>query len=507
MTLPKAVTSSTKTPGFYLTINMLAGAANPGSAALRGLLIGHKITGGDIVAQTEVRQCFGPDDVKTACGEGSLAHLAAIQAFLAFGKLSLDVVAPTAPTGGTATVTHTISGTPTDNNVFVIDVAGRKTGDITWAAGESISTFRARCVAAINTVRPLPTTASNGVGGAGDIQIDAKGPGVWGNDITTGITKKQGTGGVITAGGSKLASGTGEYDLTTVLGLVQTTEYGAIGVCTSNADATDATTSSNAERLMAHIESHKLGLGALLQYGFVGHTGSIANVKAGAIGRNSVDMSYAYLQLAQSLPSELMGWDFGDSMRWYQERANYNRIGNRAPGIVGSKDPAADKLIFNEGEDLLSNGVSPYDFVTNSKTDVALIAPITTHSLDSASAADYRAYYQSDSFGVNAVMRDLRTALPQEFPNASITQDLPPGADELPPGVVERKDVYNFVTSRLNGWAIAGVIDKNYLQQVIDDGSLAVEIDDTDKSQVNIFIPGRIVKPLAKFSAVFAKTG
>jgi hypothetical protein len=51
------------------------------------------------------------------------------------------------------------------------------------------------------------------------------------------------------------------------------------------------------------------------------------------------------------------------------------------------------------------------------------------------------------------------------------------------------------------------VLDKNYLQAVIESGDLSVEIDENDKSQVNIFIPGRVVKPLAKFSAVFAKTG
>lgn len=510
MTLPKAVTSSTKTPGFYLLINMLAGPANPGSAQLRGLLIGHKNASGianAITAQTEVRQCFGPDEVKDALGEGSPGHLAAIQAFAAFGSLSLDIVAPTAPTGATATITHTVSGTPTDTNVFEFDVAGRKTGDVSWAVGETIATFRARCVAAINGVRPLPVTASNGVGGSGDIQIDAKSGGVWGNDITVGVTRKSGTGGAVAAGGAKLTGGLTEFDCTTVLSLVGTTEYGAILLCTSNADVIDASTTSNAERVMSHIEAHKSGLGALLQFGFVACTGSIANVEAGAIGRNSVDLAYAYIQNGQSLPCEVAGWDFGDAMHWYQERANYNRIGNRAPGLFGPKDTAGDKLTFNEIEDLLNKGVSPYDFVPNSKTDLALIDPITTHSQDASGSPDFRAFYQSDTWGVNAVMRDLRVAVPQEFPNCSITEDLPAGADELPPGVVERKDVYNFVVSRLKAWATAGVVDGNYLQSVIDSGALAVEIDGTDKSQVNIFIPGRIIKPLAKFSAVFNKTG
>lgn len=506
MALPKAVTSSTKTPGFYLLINLLAGAANPGTAVLRALMIAHKRTTGTIAEGTEVRQCFGADDVKTALGEGVLGHLAAIQMFLAFGNLSLDVVCPAVPSGAVAEQTFTLSGTTTDTNQFMFDVAGRQIGPVAWAAGEAIAVMRARVIAAINAVRPLPGVAQNG-GDAAEVDFVAHTAGTWGNDITIGVKKLSGTGGAIAVGGATLAGGAGELDITTVLGLVSTTEYAAIGLATSNADATLNTTSSNAERLQTHIEAQKSGLDALLQYGFVGHTGSIANVKNGAIGRNGVDLTYAYAQNAQSLPAELMGWELGDAMRWYQQRPNYNRIGNRAPHLSGSKDPVADKLTPPEKEDLLNNGVAPYDFAPRS-TELALVAPITTHSFDSAGAPDYRAYYQSDVWGQNAVARDLRVAVPQEFPNCSVTEDLPPGSDDLPPGVVERKDVHTFVISRIRAWGTRlGVVDPTYLETVIEDGSLAVQIDESDKSQVNIFIPDRIIKPLAKFSAVFHKTG
>lgn len=505
MSLPKAVTSSTKTPGFYLRINLLAGAANPGTAALVGLLIGQKnAADGNITAQTEVRQCFGPDDVKTALGEGSPGHLAAIQMFRAFGKLKLYVVAPTASAGATATGTLTLSGTPTTRCDFVIDIAGRQIGTFSWSVGESVAAARGRLVSFINQMRPLPVIAS--AGGTGEVTLTAKSAGPWGNDITYGWKLLAGSGGAIASAAATLTGGTTEFNITTVLDLVKTKEYAAIGLATSNADATDNTTSSNAERLMTHIETYKEGLGALLQYGFVGHTGTITNVKAGAIGRNAVDMTYAFMQNAQSLPAELMGWELGDAMNWYSQRANYNRIGNRAPGIYGSKDEPADRLTFNESEDLLSNGVTPYDFAPNS-TEIALVAPITTHSLDSASAPDYRAYYQSDTWGQNEIARYFRTALPQEFPNCSITEDLPPGDDELPPGVVERKDVYNFVLSGMRSFGRRGIADKVDLEASIADGSLAVEIDEDDTSQVNIFVPDKIVKPLAKFSAVFHKTG
>lgn len=502
MSLPKAVTSSTKTPGFYLQINMLAGASNPGTSELRALLIAAKNGSGTITADTERRQCFGPDDVKTALGEGMPGHLAAIQMFKAFGKISLDVVAPTAPAGATATGILTLTGAPTDRNDFVIDVAGRQIGTFSWPAGESIASARGRLVALIASVKPLPVTAA--AGGAGEVTLSAQGAGLWGNDVTYGVTKTAGSGGSIAATAARLTGGTTDFDVTTVLDLVKTKEYAAIGLATSNADATDASTTSNAERLMLHIETYKLGRGAKLQYGFLGHTGSIANVKAGAIGRNSVDMTYAYLQNAQSLPAEVMGWELGDAMNWYTQRSTYNRIGNRAPYLFASKDEPADRLTSTEIEDLLNNGVAPYDYAENS-TDIVLVDPITTHSLDAAGAADSRAFYQTDTWGQNAIARDFRVALPQEFPNCSITEDLPPGDDELPEGVVERKDVYSWVVSRMRTWGRLGVADKVQLESAIADNSLAVEIDALDKSQVNIFVPDGIIKPLAKFSAVFNK--
>ena len=503
MPLPTAVASSVKTPGFWLTVNLLAATANPGLAGLKALMIAQKGSAGNITPDTEVRQCFGADEVLTALGEGQPGHLASIAMFKKFGLLSLWVVAPTAAAGAAAAITHVISGTPTDENQFDFDVAGRQTGVVSWAAGESIGTFRTRAIGAIQNVRPLPITPTAG-GGAGDLVLTAKSGGTWGNDITCGVKKIKGTGGVVTPGGANLTGGATEFNITTVLGTIGTTEYNLIGLATSNTDATDASATANPERLMTHLETKSSGLDALLQYGFVGHTGSIANVKGGAIGRNSVRLQYCYAKNAQSLPAEIMGDELGDTMRWVLFRSNYNRIGNRSQTLIGAKDPVANKLSALEKEDLLSNGVTPFDFVPNG-TELALVRPITTHSQDSAAAPDYRCFDAPDVHGVDDVARDLRTTIPVEFANASITEDLPPGADPLPPGVVERKNVQQFVVGRLRTKAGQGIVDTNRLDAALANNELQVQIDGVDKTQVNIFIPLSIIKPLAKFSTVIHK--
>ena len=73
--------------------------------------------------------------------------------------------------------------------------------------------------------------------------------------------------------------------------------------------------------------------------------------------------------------------------------------------------------------------------------------------------------------------------------------------------VVERRDVFSFVVERMRTMGRIGWVQIPYLESVIANGELIVEIDATDASQVNIFIPARAVKPLAKFSGVVHKTG
>lgn len=503
MPAPKAMSSSVKTPGFYLRVNLLAAAANPGLSPARALFIAHKLTTGDITADGEVRTVYGPDDVAVALGEGSPGHLAAIVAFRKYGLLQLDIVAPTAPTGVAATLSLTIVSTPTMTHSFEIDVAGRIVS-VDWFAGEVLATFRARVIAAINSVKPRAWIAAANVGAA-LFDITAVGPGTWGNDIKVRVLRTRGTEVTITGAGN-LASGTGEFNITTALGLVNATQYFAIGVITSNADFALTSASSNLARLKTHIETFNNGLDALLQYGFGGYTGSISTVKAAAIARNSEWMEHCYWQNARSLPCEVLGSELADAVQWFGIRANYNRIGHRHPDLVGSFDKTGDKLTPPEREDLLNNGVTPLDFVSGGEEGY-VVSPITTHSIDTGGNPDFRCYYQTDAFGVMAIADDLRTFLPQQYANTSISPNLPEGADSLPEGVVEIRDVESTVYARLRQWVPLGVANGAHLEEQIAAGNVIVEIDASDESQVNIFYPAKIVKPLAKFSGVVHKVG
>lgn len=502
MTVPLAVQPSVKTPGLYLTVNLLAGVANPGSARLRALILAPKSSAGNITPNTEIRTVFGADDVATALGAGTTGHLAAKLFFARNPAGSLDVVAPTESAGANAAATQTFTGTATANSTLRVRLHGRLI-DVAWNAGETAATFITRYVAAINAqTADLFVIAADATGG--DVSLTAKVKGPAGNDVKTKVTIIAGGGGItISANPTSLTSGTTEPDFTTALALVGTRSYRRLIPCVSNADATSASGSSNPGRVQAHVDAHQTGNEAKLQVFVVGDTASIANVKAGAIAKNDPAGEYVYGQNYEDLPCEAAGAEAGDALRFIGIRPNFNRIGN-VLGLRGPEDPVGDKLTSAELEDLLNNGVTALD-VQPFTGQIFVTRPITTHSL-SGSAADYRALDLPDTDGIYSVAEDLRDALPIEFANCSVVDNLPPGVNRLPAGVVEVKDIRGFITSRLGFWVDQGVLDGTKLETALNAGQLLVEINDSDATQVDIFLPLAVVKVLAKMGVTVAKT-
>jgi phage tail sheath gpL-like len=506
MAITKAVASSIKTPGVFLTVDLLGGAASPGAQALNAIIVSPQ-AGGDLVNDTEVRRISSGDDARDAFGFGSPGHLTALRLFAKHPLAVVDAISPTPSAGAIATGTLTLVGTPTENSTLEADVCGRKI-ESPWNTGESVTTGAATLALAIGLVAasaasPLPATTAAALG---VVTLTARSAGPWGNDITIGIRVKTGGAGItsVTASGARLTGGTVEPNFTTALSNLSTLQYRLIPAQLSNADATDATTSSNAHRLKTHINTYETGLDALLQIGVVGVTpDSLSTPTAATTARNDEAMEYIFGYDFQSLPCEIAGDEVGDQLKFHSIRANYNRIGNKTLGLFGSKDVLADKLTPAELETLLNAGVTPLNYERGSN-DILLVRPITTHFL-SGFSADYRAFDLSDIHGTYTVADDLRTAIPQEFANASLSPDLPAGAAPLPPGVVEIRDIKNFVIARLGLWTGLGVVNAVALQTSVEDGTLIVEIDSGDPTQVNIFLPLTILAPLAKVGIVASK--
>jgi phage tail sheath gpL-like len=508
MATPTAVSPTVKTPGFYLTLNLLAGVSSPGTAPLRCLLMAPKSSAGTITADTQLeRAVSGADAVKTLLGTGTPGHLTAVALFRAYGLALVDVISPAASAGVTAT------GTITFDDTTPVTVAQTVTATIkgeeivvTWLVGETDIQAATKLVTAINAATALlPVTAANGGGTLAAITLSAKIPGPWGNDVLYNCLLSDGTGGSVTPSSmTAQASGATEPSFATALSTVSNREYDFILACVSNADAQSSSTTSNPGRVKTHIDTYDSGAQAKLQQAVIGASGTLASTQTGAIGRNFGPMQYVLCVAGQSLGCEWAGWEVGRRLRLEVDDPAVNRIGEAIDGLFGAYDLVGDKPTDTEVETALSNGISIINY--DAQDDPFMVRPITTYSQDSVGNPDVRLLDVSGVSGTFAFAKDLRTSVPQNFAGAKISRDLADNDEPLPKGVVEERDIKAFITTRGNIFVSRGVLRRDLFNEAIEDGTLSVVVDDTDETQVNAFIPVAIVKPLAKIGTYVART-
>ncbi len=503
MTTPKAVSSGTLTPGIYIKVNLVAGTSGPNAGELRTLLLSPKSSSGDLTPDTEIRSGGGEETAGTAFGVGTPGHLAAKQFYAGFPSGVVDFGAPAAA-AGTSTMNFTLSGAPTSNRAIGVRVAGREF-EVAWLVGETLADVRDKVINGIlQRTQDLPATAASG--GAGVVAVSGKVLGNISNDIRVRIWLKPTTGTVGTEAISpnvltNLVGGTTDPDYTNILAAAQGKEYHVILPCLSNADAEVTGASSNAERALIHIELYNEGLEAKLQTLVYGSTRTQSAAIAAAQARNVGYGEHVFLLNGQSLPCEFAGAEAGDRLAGTAVDPAINRIGNRiGTSLYGSQDPVGDAPTQPESESALGSGVSilGYDTAGN----IIVIRPITTYSQNSAGGPDRRLLDVQNVDATYIIARDLRAALPQEFKNAKIIKDQAPGAQEIPKGVTEERDIKAFVISRLRSWVRQGVALGSALDEAITSGELIVEVDEGDATQVNIVVPVSIIPPLAKFGLV-----
>lgn len=507
MGIPLAVQPSVRTPGLALLINMLAAPVSPGTAPLRALILAPKGSQGTITPDSQLVQGLGGEgNAATYLGAGTPGHLAAKALYTEYPLAQVDLAAPTAPAGDTATATIVFDDAQpiTSPQTVQVEIAGRVV-EIVWQVGETKVQAATKLVTAVGLqTRDLPVTAANGGGALATTTLSAKIAGNWGNDITLALTVKDGAGGSVSIGGgaTALAGGTTDVNLTNVLSLVSGKEYDYILVVTSNADAQAASASSGPGRVKTHITTHATGFNAKLQQAVVGLTGALAAAKTGAAQHNFGDLQYVFCQAGRSLPCEWGGAEVGARMREEQPDPNVNRMRStyRAT-LYGARDLVADALTDAEVEDALFSGLSPIGY---DATDAPImIRPVTTYFKDGSGNPDDRILDVGRPTSLKRVAKDLRVSLPQAFPKAKLIKDLEPGDDDPPEGVIEERDVKAFVVDdRLAFWVKKGVVRRDKLAAAVADGSLIVKVDDDDEHQCDIVLPLSIVPALAKWSVV-----
>lgn len=511
MAVPLAM-SPGRSPGLGLVVNFLAEAASPGSGTLRGCVIACKSSAGTITAGTQLERAIGPNDALTLLGANTPGYIAIKRLFEEHALAQIDLVSPAVPSGVAASQTIVFDdagGAATDVTVaqdVVLDIAGRE-AIFTWLPGETAVQAATKCVAAVSALgADCPVTAGNSSGTLDTVTLTFPFIGKIGNDVTVAVKMSGGTGGEVVATGATLASGTGDPTLTTALSTISGTEYDYILLVDSNYDATLASSTSGVGRVKSHVVSLGSGMGAKLQQIIVGVTGSLSAAKTGTAQHNFGQLQYPFCNAGRSLPCEWAAAEMGARMREESIDPTVNRIGMpyRAT-LYGAKDLVANTLTAAQVEDALLSGVSPVGYDTTGAPFP--IRPVTTYFKDTAGNTDDRILDTSRVSGIFAVAKDIRVSLPQQFPQKKLSADLPDGQNEIPPGVVEVREIKSFVIERLIYWAkTRGVLNIARLQEAIgtrqSPGTLIVEVDPTDESQCNIVLPMKTIRPLARFSVV-----
>lgn len=502
MTIPLAVSPSVLTPGLYLSVDLLAGAASPGGGVLRTVVISPRSSSGDLTVDTEVRVGSGEASAGVAFGIGTPGHLAAKIIYDKYPQAIVDFIAPTAG-AGVATLSVTAAGAPSSNQVVDVDICGR-TWEVTWLVGESADDFRDKLIDSIlQRTQYLPVTAVSG--GSGVVTVNGKMAGRWGNDVLVKAKLRLAQTGTETLTGAvthtNLSGGSSDPDMTTALTYLAGKEYHFIMPCLSNYDVENVASANNLSRIVTHIDLYNSGLDAKLQQIVVGHTGSIASGIASTASVNSINnKEYGEIVTCvngRGLPCELGAREVGGRLAVESLDPAGNRIGEALDGFVGSADKIADKPTLTESETALGGGLSivSYSIATDAEY---IVRSITTHHLDDAGGPDRRLIDVQNVAATYIVARDIRSALPQQFAGSKISPDVPEGQEPPPEGVIEERDIKAFIISRLRYWQRRGVLTQESIDTAVTTGTLIVQVNESDATQVDIVIPWEIMPLLAK---------
>jgi phage tail sheath gpL-like len=489
----------------YLSVNTIAGVASPGSGAMHVALIAPKTSSGDLTVDTEVRAGGGGDSAATAFGNGGIGHLAAKTIYDLDPTAQIDFIAPTA--GSTAaTLNLTFANSPSSNTVVLLDIHGVEF-EVPWLSGEDSDDIRDSVISAVNSrTSQLMVTASSG--GTGIVTLTFKVTGNIGNDtrvyasLSTQTSSETING--ATSVSTTLAGGTTDPDLTTALASLEGKEYHIILPILSNTDVANVSTANNLSKVVTHVSSMNIGRDAKLQQVVAGYTGGVSAAIATTSNANSFGNAdfgeLIHCLNSRDLPGIVAAREVADWLIRYSIDPAANRIGRVLSGLSGAKDKISDKPTDTEVENLLGNGVSVISYTPQGQP--FLVRAVTTHSQDTSGNPDRRLLDVQNVVAEYSVSRDFRDTLPLAFPEAKITRDTLPGEDPPPAGVLEERDVKAWVVERLIEWAHRAVINRAMIKTVVDDGSLIVQVDETDPTQLNLVIPKKILQPWAKTSLV-----
>lgn len=445
-----------KVPGAYGEVVYGVSGQSAASVPLLCLLVGLKITAGNLTPDTEIRQFFSKTDADTMWGKAAEGAWMAYDAIDAAPAAPLYGCAPTAAGGavqGTATIT--IAGSWSTSGQIIYRVAGKPV-PVTINANDTPTTAAQSIVSAIQGALQgrLPVTAANV---AGVVTATAVTGGIRSNQILifqdtsgapAGLTSTLAGGTAVTGGGVPLSTGSGQETYTNLLSTLLTSQFDRIAL------AANDTVSAGAWK--TQIDSQAAAPINILQHVVMASNSTYSTAQTLAGSSNLNDPRF---QVLWCLNAETGPWRIAAAfaaMRTVAETADPDAAYNNT--VIPTMAPMSQKADWPSHAQLvtaLNNGVTP---ITSNGSQSYVVRSVTTKSTTGGNP-DYSTSDTGQASVPDFVFKDLRLYWTSVFAPANPrVQDDPLPQQRNPPSGVAYPLLWTAqVNKKLNDYSLGNL--------------------------------------------------
>ena len=457
-----AIPASIRKPGKYFEFNTALAVRTLAANAQKVLLVGQRTTAGQVAAGV-LMDVFTDVEAAKYFGYGSQLHLMASAAISTNPNLSLQAIAVDDAAGATAaTGTITIAGAATAAGSISLAVANDILS-VSVAASDTPTIIAAAIVAAVVARPDLPVSAS---ANAGVVTLTAKNKGALGNQIKVSTTLTNVTG--ITSTVVAMASGATDPTIASTLAAVASAGHTIIGTAFND--------SVNLLALRSHLDNVSGPMEQRGAIGAAGHTGTLAQATTLAASVNSGRITLGLVPAVLSLPFEVAA-AYAALLASEEDPARpLNTLALGGIAVI----PLANRLMRQEQETALANGVTPFEVGPGSQVQV--VRAVSTYTLDASGVPDTSLLDITTIRTLDYVRKTMRERIALRFPRDKLSERT---ADRA------RSELLD-VMVKLEELEIIENVDKYK-------AGLIVERDSQDPNRLNAKIPTDVVNGLHVF--------
>jgi phage tail sheath gpL-like len=427
------------------------------------------------VAAGIVQRTTSVNQAREEHGPGSLTHLM-VKGWRGLNEItSLDVLSVDAAGGAVArALTFTFTGTIATPGQLYIYLGGKR---LQVLCETDLATCAANLADAINADTDLPFTAA---AVAAVTTLTCKWAGLLGNTIDVRLNHLVGEklpGGLIVTGNGLAVSGSGDIDLSAVVGALDGVHYDVI--------VHPATDPTNLATIKAELEARDNALVGQQAHAFVGTGGPFATLAAFGDGRNSRFETFLGSESFPGIPAVRGAAVAGEATLLLESNPARPVTGRHT--IPGYAPSATARFTQEERNLLLHDGISTYRYTRGDEVQIERL--ITTHQETSGGSPDDSFLDVQTQFTIARLRRDYVARMARNFGSSTLAENgtaAAPGASVVTPDDIKADAV---------AW-YQGQIGAGIVQDLAGfKAASRVNISASDPTRAEIYLAVKVVQP------------